>query len=77
MTPRTPSPILAALDRESLDYLTVNAPEIVTAVEEELAAGKTPDAIYRAVIRHIGPDRAALSARIYQAACALARMQRE
>lgn len=68
-----PSPILQALDAESYNWLSVQAPELLTAIEAEVANGKTPEAIGRMVAAHVGPDRTALAIRCQQAAAYIQR----
>lgn len=70
-----PSPILQALDAESYDYLSTAAPELLTAVEQEVANGRSPEAIGRMVAAHVGSDRTALAIRCRQAAAYVQRMQ--
>lgn len=72
----TRSPILDALDAESHEYLGNTAPELLSAIESEIASGMRPDAIRRLVAAHVGSDRQALAVRCLQAARHAARMQR-
>lgn len=67
------SPLLAALDAESYEYLVQAAPGIAEAVESEVLAGRTPEQIRRMVLQHVGSERAALAERCCQAARFLAR----
>ena len=77
MTARTQSPILAALDRESYLWLAAQSPDILSAVEDEVASGTKPEAIYRMVSQHVGSERQALAIRVHQAANHIARSRRD
>jgi hypothetical protein len=55
-----------ALDRESYEWLASQHPDILEAVETEVAAGRTPESIRLFVIRKTGRDE--LAARCEQAA---------
>lgn len=70
---RTTSPIIAALDRDSYDWLSTAAPELLDAIESEVAAGRTPEAVGRMVAAHVGAERSALAIRCQQAAAYIAR----
>lgn len=65
---KPPSPLVAALDAESYAYLSTCAPDILVAVEAEIASGKTPEQVQRIAAQHLGPDRQALAVRVWQAA---------
>jgi len=69
-----PSPVLAALDADSYSWLSTQAPELLDAVEQEIAAGRTPQFLMRQVAAHVGPEREALAMRVYQAARHIERM---
>lgn len=56
----------AALDRESYEWLATNAPDILTALEVEVAKGMTPDQIYLFVVGQYGREE--LAQRLRQAA---------
>ena len=58
----------AALDYESYSYLLKHAPDLVDAIEKELEAGQTPDAIRWFISAQVGPERQALALRAEQAA---------
>lgn len=60
--------VITALDRMSFEWLSVNAPDLVVAIEQEVDAGTDPDAIRFLVQRHVGPDREGLALRCQQAA---------
>jgi hypothetical protein len=64
-----------ALDQESYNYLMKNSTELVNAIENELEAGYTPDAIRWYVSSQVGPDRQPLALRAEQAARYILRMQ--
>lgn len=66
--------VVAALDRLSYEWLSVNAPELVLAVAKELENGLDPAAIRFVVQRHVGPDREGLALRCEQAARYMSRM---
>jgi hypothetical protein len=74
MKPR--SPILDALDLDSYDWLSTQAPELMDAIAQEVAAGKSPEQIRRIIVGYIGPDRLALAERAAQAAAYVERTQR-
>jgi hypothetical protein len=57
-----------ALDQESYNYLMKYSSELVNAIERELEAGYTPDAIRWFVSSQVGPDRQPLALRAEQAA---------
>ena len=57
-----------ALDRMSYEYLSTNAPDLVVAIDRELAQGSTPEGIRFVVQRYVGPDRDGLARRCEQAA---------
>jgi len=56
----------AALDKESYEWLATNAPDILDALEVEVASGKTPEQIYLFVIGQYGREE--LAQRLRQAA---------
>ena len=58
---KTRSPILDALNFESYQWLALQAPELIDAIESEVAAGRTPEQIQRIVSGHVGAEREALS----------------
>lgn len=60
--------LTAALDHMSYDWLTVNAPDLVLAIDQELRAGADPAGIRMIVQRHVGADRENLALRCEQAA---------
>lgn len=72
----TRSPILDALDADSWQWMSATSPELLDAIEREVADGKTPAQIQRTIAAHVGPERNALATRAYQAARHCARMQR-
>lgn len=65
--------LAAALDRMSYDWLSVNAPDLVLAIDQELSGGADPASIRMIVQRHVGADRENLALRCEQAARHLAR----
>lgn len=71
------SPILDALDAESWQWLSATAPELLSAIESEVASGKSPAQIGRLVSAHVGAERNALTVRVFQAARHCVRTQRE
>lgn len=64
----TKSPILDALNAESYAWLSTQCPELLTAIETEIANGRSPEAIARLVAAHVGSERQALATRCFQAA---------
>ena len=58
-----------ALDAESLEWLNDNKPQLVDALEVEIANGATPQEIKRLVIRHT--QRIELALRLEQATRAI------
>lgn len=70
------SPIVEALNADSWQWLSTTAPELLDAVESEVASGKSPDQIARLVAAHVGPERNALATRVLQAAMHVERTQR-
>lgn len=70
----TTDPLMAVIDRDGYEYLEVQQPEYLQAVNQELQAGNTPDEIRRKVLRLAGPDRQALAMRCCQAARHMSRM---
>ena len=70
-----PSPLIAALDADSYEYLSTQSPELLSAIEAEVAAGKTPSQCARLVSQYVGPERDGLARRVYQAAAHVERMQ--
>lgn len=70
---KTPSPILQALDRRAYDYLEASNPELLAAIEAEVASGATPEAIKRKVAAY-SPHAQELTVTIRQAAQHAARM---
>jgi len=71
------SPIVAALDAESHDWLAAQAPDLLGAVEAEMNRGADPDSIYRMVSQHVGAERQALAIRVRQAANHIQRTRRD
>lgn len=69
------SPLLEAIDADAYVWLEQQAPVYLTAIEQELAAGRTPDQIRRLVGEAVGPERSAFALRCYQAAKHVQRMQ--
>lgn len=67
-TSKTGQALAAALDRMSYEYLAINAPDLVMAIDQELRNGTEPDGIRFIVQRHVGPDRDGLAMRCEQAA---------
>ena len=73
-----PTPATAtALDRISYEWLATQFPDLVTAIEQDMARGATPAAIKFLVSRHVGPDRDGLALRCEQAARHMSTMQVE
>lgn len=68
MKQMTGAALTAALDRMSYDWLSVNAPDLVMAIEQELGGGAEPAGIRMIVQRHVGADRENLALRCEQAA---------
>ena len=68
-------PLMTVIDRDGYEYLEVQHPDYLTAVQQELQAGSSPDEIRRKVLRLAGPDRLALAMRCAQAARHMARME--
>jgi hypothetical protein len=62
------SPILTSLDKESYEWLEAQNPDLLTEIENAVAGGAKPDAVYRLVLQYLGADRQALAIRIRQAA---------
>lgn len=60
-----------ALDSESYDYLTVHAPLLLEAIENELDVGRTPAELRRMVQANVGSERVGLALRVEQAARAI------
>lgn len=56
----------AALDRESYEWLAMNAPAILDALETEIAQGRSPEQVYLWVLGEYGRDE--LAQRLRQAA---------
>jgi hypothetical protein len=56
------------IGQDDYEWLEVHKPDYLAAVEKELAGGKTPEEIYRHLLREIGDDRAALARRCRNAA---------
>lgn len=69
------SPILDALDADSHQWLSLQNPDLLTAIEIEMGKGKSPEQIRRMIAAYVGPEREALSLRAYQAARHHARIQ--
>ncbi len=65
---RTGVALAAALDRDSYEWLVVNRPDIVMAIDTELRNGMEPEGIRFIVQRHVGADREGLALRCEQAA---------
>lgn len=61
------SPIVIALNAESYDWLSAQNPDLVSAIEAEVAAGTKAETIYRMVSQYVGPERQALAVRVRQA----------
>ena len=55
-----------ALDRESYEWLATNAPDILLALEVEVARGMAPDDIYLFVVGQYGREE--MAQRLRQAA---------
>lgn len=70
-----PSPVLDALDAESYEWLGTQAPELLSAIEAEIAAGKKPAQLSRMVSAYVGPERDGLAKRVLQAAKYVERVQ--
>ena len=58
---------VAALERGSYEWLEANHPDILHAIERDIAKGATPELLYRAAINETGTDRQ-IALRIRQAA---------
>lgn len=67
--------VMAVLDQMSYEWLSVNAPDLLVAIELELNEGTGPDGIRFLVQRHVGPDREGLALRCQQAARYMERME--
>ncbi len=70
-------PLMAVIDQDGYEYLSVQHPDYLLAIEKELKAGSSPDEIRRKVMRLAGSDRLALAKRCEQAARYVARMTGE
>lgn len=67
-------PLMAVIDRDGYEYLEVERPDYLQAVQQELDGGYSPEEIRRKVLRIGGPDRQALAMRCCQAARHMSRM---
>jgi hypothetical protein len=63
------SPLEAAYNRESWEYLLRESPLIADALAQVVKSGASPDAVRKFTMRHTG--RAAIAARVEQAAAYL------
>ena len=69
MIPREMPTLEAAINKESYEWLLDNAEGYATAVDHEVAAGATPDQVYRFVVSRTG--RIEIALRCKQAAAHL------
>lgn len=69
---KTMTKLGSALDRQSWQWLQDSDSDIAAAVEAEVTAGASPDAIRRFILAHVGSDRSGLAARCMSAARYLA-----
>lgn len=60
-----------AINSDGWEWLQNNAPDYATAVQKEVAAGKSPDQIYRYMLVELGLHREPLARRCRQAAAYL------
>jgi hypothetical protein len=74
---KSSSPIVAALNVDSYEYLMEQAPALLAAIEAEMSVGVTPDEVKRLILRHIGPERIATARRAFQAAQHIMESQRD
>jgi hypothetical protein len=58
----------AAADKEAYTWLEENQPELLTAVEEAIKAGATPETIHRFWVSYTGEHRIELATRLKLAA---------
>lgn len=62
------NPIADALDKMSYDYLSTAFPDLVLAIDTEVAQGSSPERLRFITQRHVGADRENLALRVEQAA---------
>ena len=56
----------AALDKESFEWLEINYPNLLAALEAEIGNGAEPDQVYRYVLAYFGREE--IARRLQQAA---------
>lgn len=62
------NPIAEALDKMSYDYLSTAFPDLIMAIDIEVAQGSSPERLRFITQRHVGADRENLALRVEQAA---------
>lgn len=72
--PTRPNPLLEAIDQDAYQWLGVNAPYYLTAIERSIELGVSPENIGRTISVNVGPDRQQLAKRCTQAARHMQRM---
>jgi hypothetical protein len=63
------------IDQDGYLWLAVNAPAYLTAIQNALTKGETPETIRTYVSQRVGPERQGLALRCEQAARHLQRME--
>lgn len=61
-----------AINEDAYEWLARTSPRMLEAIQNELSRGRSPLEIRRLVSMHVGPDRAGLALRCYQAAIYIA-----
>ena len=61
-------PLLVAIDEDAYQWLQESAPRYLSAIEQALEDGDTPESVYSVVSYNVGPDRQGIARRCQQAA---------